>query len=88
MRSIRLRVFAIALFAVGIHVSAANAAVITFNSLASWQSAVRDTIACCGSRPTPHSRYHRNNYATTPFKSVLRGSLADSHGLDAAMWEA
>jgi len=40
MRSIRLRVFAIALFAVGIHVSAANAAVITFNSLASWQSAV------------------------------------------------
>jgi hypothetical protein len=40
MRSIRLRVLAITLIAIGIQASVANAAIITYNNLASWQAAV------------------------------------------------
>ena len=37
---IRLRVLAITLIAIGIQTSVANAAIITYNNLASWQGAV------------------------------------------------
>ena len=40
LRSISLRVLAIAFIAIGLRTGAAEAAVITYNNLASWQAAV------------------------------------------------